>query len=434
MSGILSCMNTGENRVFSSDSTGYDRTNIPLTVKGQCIFAFYVQPGQPRACFDLCCSDTNDGLQVLLTEQSVIIKRMSSGETYIDKDNTSGIEHVDGIYYWISLDSQNQRIFVGVGEARIDTHKYHYQFPWTDPSSWHTNKLFMESISKLSIEDPGITPHHLLKNPIDVYVPLMIKGTHELSMDDIAEAKYLPSANLASVSRMLYGCVSGKKFVLDDESFPDFTKAIEHSIATPGCWCYETLQSKKDEFNPDVPNIKETYLRITLGDNDGDSPGIPYVLEIWPVGHYSPIHNHADADAIIRVLHGNINVSLYPFLSDDPDEVPPFGVADFKKDDVTWLGGGLNQTHKLKNLDDNDQTCITIQCYMYSKADNKHYDYFDYVGGDGKIEQYEPDSDKDFVAFKQKMREEWGVYCEETAARTSCYDGYWQLPFPMKYM
>ncbi len=34
--------------------------------------------------------------------------------------------------------------------------------------------------------------------------------------------------------------------------------------------------------------------------------GIPFVLEIWPAGHSSPIHNHGNAYGIVRMLHGDI--------------------------------------------------------------------------------------------------------------------------------
>ena len=59
------------------------------------------------------------------------------------------------------------------------------------------------------------------------------------------------------------------------------------------------------------------------------------------------------------------------------------------------------------NLDTNTKTCITIQCYMYDNEDTTHYDYFDYLDDNGNILQYEPDSDMDFISFKNKMKEEW---------------------------
>ena len=37
----------------------------------------------------------------------------------------------------------------------------------------------------------------------------------------------------------------------------------------------------------------------------------------------------------------------------------------------------------------------------------KHYDYFDYIDDNKNIVQYEPDSDSDFVKFKEIIKSEW---------------------------
>ena len=219
----------------------------------------------------------------------------------------------------------------------------------------------------------------------------------------------MPKANLPHVGQKLFDCIAGKNFSLNTPDFPDFAEAIEYSIRTPGLWCYKKLREKSTEFNPDKPNLAETYLRITLGQNNGESPGIPYVMEIWPVGHYSPIHSHANANAIIRVLNGEINVSLYPFLCAEKDGVKPFGVATFKQNEITWITPTLNQVHQLKNMETNSYTCITIQCYMYTENDKSHYDYFDYLDDNGEQQQYEPDSDMDFINFKKTIQEEWNA-------------------------
>ena len=225
-------------------------------------------------------------------------------------------------------------------------------------------------------------------------------------MDDISTNNYLPVAYLSSTAQKLYNCISGKNFILNTSDFPDFTKAIEYSIATPGCWCYKTLKTKSTEFNPDKPNLLETYLRITLGQNNGESPGVPYVMEIWPPMHYSPIHNHGGSNAVIRVLHGSINVSLFSYLCDQKETIKPYGKVDFEKDDITWISPTLNQVHQLNNLDERT-TCITIQCYMYGNNDNTHYDYFDYLDDDGKKQQFDPDSDMEFLKFKETIKQEW---------------------------
>jgi hypothetical protein len=109
----------------------------------------------------------------------------------------------------------------------------------------------------------------------------------------------------------------------------------------------------------------------------------------------------------VRVLNGNINVSLFPYLCDDSSSIEPFAVNEFKKNDITWISPSLNQVHQLKNLESNKTSCITIQCYLYDNDDKIHYDYFDYLDDKNAKNQYEPDSDMDFLEFKKTIKDEW---------------------------
>ena len=368
---------------------------LQLPVKGQGVLVF---DASTWCILTFCDASGTPGLKVQFTEKNVLVNLLPSFEPLVDPTNTKGTVKQTGAYYWFSLDAQNQRLYAGIGEARKETVIYSYQWPWT-----HERKLFFESLVSVTVENAHV--RHILRDPITRSVPLSVKATDELTMDMIASGAYMPKANLSIVAQKLYDCIAGKQFTLNTPDFPEFSQAIEHSIRTPGKWCYERLKQKATEFNKDKPNEKETYLRITLGENNGESPGIPYVMEIWPVGHYSPIHNHAGASAIIRVLHGSIHVSLFPFLSGD--QLEPFGKADFKQEDITWISPSLNQIHQLKNLETNKDTCITIQCYMYKQKNITHYDYFDYLDDNKQIMQYEPDSDMDFVKFKELIRLEW---------------------------
>jgi hypothetical protein len=341
-------------------------------------------------------SGTN-GLRADFTETSILVHLLPSNEPLIDKENTRGIAKQNGAYYWLSLDSQNCRIYAGIGEARKETAIYTFQF------SSKSEKKFLESLRYVTANQASL--RSLLRDPITRNLPLIVKDTDEHTMDSIAAGIHMPKVNLSLTAQKLHDCISGKRFKLNTADFPNFTKAIEHSISTPGKWCYERLKQKATEFDKDKPDLSETYLRITLNENNGESPGIPYVMEIWPVGHYSPIHNHGGSSAIIRVLHGSIHVRLFPFLSGD--ELEPFAEVDFHKDDITWISPSLNQVHQLKNLPTNTKTCITIQCYMYESDDTEHYDYFDYLDGSGVKQVFEPDSDMDYLEFKATMKKEW---------------------------
>jgi len=377
-----------------------DTDTVNLIVRGQGVVFFNATKSCSLAFYD---ASGTIALKVSLTENSVQVLMEPSGEPLIDKANTKGLTGTPGAYYWFSADAQNQLLQAGIGEARKETTIYSHTLS-------HANKAFLESLVSVKWTDLQITV--MLRDPITGSVPLRIKDTSELTMDAIALGNCMPSTNLSATSQRLYNCISGKQFVLDTPDFPDFTKAIEHSIVTPGKWCYELLKQKANEFSKDTPNYDETYLRITLGSNNGESPGIPYVMEIWPSGHYSPIHNHGGSSAIIRVLHGAINVSLFPYLG----EKVPFAKETFQTGDVTWISPTLNQVHQLKNLD-TKIPCITIQCYMYEQQDTAHYDYFDYLDENYTTQQFEPNSDMDFIAFKKRMRMEW----LETKQGRSCF-------------
>jgi predicted metal-dependent enzyme (double-stranded beta helix superfamily) len=369
-----------------------------LIIAGQGVFVFDNQESTVGCGFNLFNADRSDGLNVAFTSSGVKVKQIANDDGFDDGNNTTGLVDKSGVYYWFSVDSKNQRLIAGVGEARMETAIYAYQFTPVGSA-----KTLLESLRSIELlPNSPVRMLRLLRDPVTWTVPLYVKAMEELTMDDIAEGHYMPKANLSAVSQQLYECIGGSNFQLDTPEFPDFAKAIQHSIVTPGLWCYERLLAKATEFTKE-PNPAETYLRITLGMNNGESPGIPYVMEIWPAGNYSPVHNHGGADAVIRVLHGEIRVSLFPYLS--ADSVGPFAVADFRSGDVTWISPTLNQVHQLHNV--GTEACVTIQCYLYESNDTRHYDYFDYIDGDGSKKQYEPDSDMDFVAFKALMKTEW---------------------------
>lgn len=387
---------------------GRKQPHMPFIVHGQGIFVF--ENTVPHPCvFHIWDSTQSSGIRVAFTDSNISVVLLPSEEPLIDVNNASGLISKQGAYYWFSLDSQNSTLCAGVGEARMETAVYTYKFAFDTDNARKANKAFLESLAYIALPTEGIVPLKFIRDPVCSNIPLRIACTDDLSMDIIARGNVLPHSNLSTVAQKLYHCISGKQFLLDTRDFPDFSAAIEYSIATPGLWCNTKLREKATEFNKDTPNYLQTYLRITLNNNNGESPGVPYVMEIWPRGgHYSPIHSHAGSNAVIRVLHGQIHVKLFPFLCEDAAGVSPFAEADFAKGDITWLSSNLNQVHQLVNTSD-ATTCITIQCYMYDAEDSRHYDYFDYIDATGKKMQYEPDSDMEFVAFKELISREWAM-------------------------
>lgn len=331
-------------------------------------------------------------------------------------DYSLGIDANDKCQYWISIDSLNKRLRYGKGEMRLSTTLLDYQYDIA------RNLFDKDKDEKYPLVDnlktikfsAGINPVSLWKDPIVVEPAALVVAPSDFTMDDAATGMKTTPTSLSKECQILYGNVAD--FQLNTPDFPDFEQAIEHSIRTKGCVGYKILEYKlkHNEFNAgDKPSdYKEIYLRITLGQSQGESPGIPYVMEIWPVGCASPVHHHGFTHAIIKVLRGDIDVDIFRMLPSKGGSKKPLKTVTFNPNDVTYLMPEANQFHLLKNNLKNTKTCITIQCYAYSQEDKEHYATFDYIEDD-KLGHFDPISDYDYLEFKAKVKEEWNDYLQK---------------------
>ena len=247
--------------------------------------------------------------------------------------------------------------------------------------------------------------------------PLVLNWSHlvldsnKVSLFDLDQNQYIFSANLPPACQELYANVARAESIdldwLPSNAQLRLTDAIRYSINTEGKMLHNKLKEKATEFGT-KPNPNETYLRITLGSYRGNSPGVPYVLEIWPYKHYSPIHSHGNAYAIIKVLHGSINVHVHnkKVLKSDQE---PLKKVTISKGDVTWISPNWYQTHRLIN-DTSGDYCATIQCYQYGDEDQCHCPYFKYISDENQIENFLPNSDFQFTTFREKVLEEYSNY------------------------
>lgn len=350
------------------------------------------------------------------TNKATFSEQKSSIWTEVASVNlpAAGIDMDENCSYWFSLDCHNRKLRYGKGEMRLGTSLLEYTIPAPDKDK-PDQYTWLHQVEVLKYQPEVVKPEQVWRDPVTTEPPLYVVPTDALTMEDIALNHATVAANLSGVGQVLYNNVAGKNYQLNSPDFPNFSDAIEASIRNKNGWCYKTLEEKANEFGD--YNIKATYLRITLGMNQGESPGIPYVMEIWPPEHYSPVHNHAGANAIIKVLHGEITVRLFPMLS--PLHSKPFAESTFKKGDITWISPQLNQTHQLINENKAGTSCITIQCYLYDENNFTHYEYFDYISSDkNEIEQFAPNSDMDFMAFKKQMQHEWETMYKHQPADT----------------
>ncbi|GFH44671.1 hypothetical protein CTEN210_01145 [Chaetoceros tenuissimus] len=264
------------------------------------------------------------------------------------------------------------------------------------------------------------------KYPITQDLPPIVKDHQDITLEDLDTRTAISIKELSPECQRLYENVAGASIKISPPDFPDFAQAIDYSINFG--FCKETLARKaQGEFEGGKSDYdaNQAYLRVTLGSNLGDSPGIPYVMEIWPAGCYSPIHDHSQANAIIKVLHGSLTTRWFESLDRVQQQKElltstcnpvPYKQAVISEGDVTWLDDRQFQTHQLFNHNVDGTACITIQCYMYNNRDVSHYENFDYIGGtDNEIIGFVPNSDWDYECFKQLLKEEFSKYKENAA-------------------
>jgi hypothetical protein len=377
--------------------------DLDLPVNGQGTVAFAIEA--PAAPFGVALSSELLGspelrLSVDGDGARLILAGPAGTDTLDLKGDDQALDPEPRCVYWLSIDCRNRALIYGKGEMRLGCAVGRCDFEEAaesadDPWSW------LREIRRVRIEAELAGGAELFRDPVVGEPPMYVVGHDQFGMDDIGAGVVTVPANLSQRCQQLYDAVAGAMFELDTPDFRHFSDAIAASIKNPAGWCAKTLAAKaaRDEFGDKTAN----YLRITAGRSQGESPGIPYVLEIWPSGDHSPIHNHGGSDAVIRVLSGQIKVSLYPMLSSFHET--PFAEARFNKGDVTWISARLNQVHKLEN--DHPDPCITIQCYMYADTDTAHWPYFDFLGQQGAIGHFDPTSDCDYDKFKSIMRAEW---------------------------
>ncbi|EFA76701.1 hypothetical protein PPL_09452 [Heterostelium album PN500] len=303
-------------------------------------------------------------------------------------DSRALLETDNTVNYWFSLDKKNKVLKYGKGEATEQLTLLAYKFP--------PNIAFLQDLAYIgtSLEQSFISKVKFYELPVTFQLPPYVINNDVITLDDIEAGHITAIGNLPKECQQLYSVVAGNSVVLPDA----VTIAIRKSLDNKGA-LYKKCVEKAQEHHS---KLEETYLRVTLGMDSGYSPGIPFVLELWPKGHNSPIHQHSDAFAIIKVLHGTIHCNYYSDLN--PKIHVPYLETDFSEKQVTYLTPYLYQTHMLKNI--SQDFCATIQCYRYSSDDRIHYEYFDFLNDQNKIDKFTPNTDYTYAGLKKVLQDE----------------------------
>ena len=295
--------------------------------------------------------------------------KLSDHTEVVETETSLGLEPDVITTYWLSYDRDNMVIKYGKGYAMEETTLMFCDFSegvtdakdvamkreeWSmffsiyDPDRKGVSLLLYRS--SLDIEKklvkavaPGTKAGFIhveplievRKEPLVVNPSPFVLDASKVTMNLIDKHQFIFSSELPGPCRVLYDTI--KNIGLDTEyemGIMDckLSDAVRHSMTTEGCLLHKTLQHKH-------------YLRITIGPSANQSPGIPYVLEFWPPGAESPVHNHGSVCAIVKVLFGTIQNGTYNKMpsrvydADATDKFEPKQLFQFdcNKGDALWM-------------------------------------------------------------------------------------------------
>ena len=432
---------------------------VSVNVKRRTTFAIRIRPVLQQTCDNKMQTDEeadeDDGyVEVEISTREAILKfkrpccRVEPGPC----TQSGGLEEGKKVSYWFSFNRNDRVLKYGKGYIMEQTTilKKFFPFPETedDPDPWEfifrpdtTKEIVIKDVEGIEVlamlEDPkqcgtllslsqvdmhdqatqacrsicqadqiqlqslvdvqkkvSFYPHPLTYN----WSPLVLDSS-KTTLDILSTNHFTMSASLPATCRELYENVSSPGVALDwPYSNPRLSDAITYSINTEGKILNKKLKEKEERGD-------FQYLRVTVGSDRGSSPGIPYVLEIWPAKSESPIHNHGNAFAVIKVLYGAVKVTVYNKTWDDEETQEELMNFTAIQGDVTWISPNWFQTHKLTN--ESDQLfCATIQCYKYGQDDELMWPYFDYLD-DKTVKEFLPDSDFEFKKLREELLQEY---------------------------
>jgi len=138
-------------------------------------------------------------------------------------------------------------------------------------------------------------------------------------------------------------------------------EAIRASLNRPDGALRHLLDAKASREG--VTDRRTTYLRV---DCFGKRIQSPCLLEIWPGGHYSPIHEHAESIGLMKGVFGRVDIMLYEGLSSDPKASALLNVTPAH---CSWMSPAHFQAHKVYCPMDAHDFAATFHIYTETKSD-----------------------------------------------------------------
>ena len=142
-------------------------------------------------------------------------------------------------------------------------------------------------------------------------------------------------------------------------------EAIRVSLNSPNGALRRLLEMKA--VRDGVHDPKTAYIRV---DCFGKRIQSPCLLEIWPGGHHSPIHEHANSTGLMKGVFGRVDIMLYEGLAARTKEV---ALLSMTPERCSWMSPDHYQAHKVYCPMDEHDFAATFHIYTDTQSDVFRY-------------------------------------------------------------
>ena len=378
-----------------------------------------------------CTEPEDDFMKFRIDDRGVQFETSARPSSYnilhCQAEDSGGLEVNRTASYWISVDRDASMIKYGKGYLMRETTSRIIEFKDREErrsTDRDVEEFFSPTQSLyvmvfLSTELPQFSGPLIEAEPVFQFktrplagnLPPLVKDSSTVTLFDLDRGEFIFSNDLPTACQDLYNILKGCELEYPENPVIKLSDAMRYSINTEGKYLKGIMEAK---MKGPYYTKGHVYIRVTLGPDMRTGPGNPFILEIWPPGSESAIHNHGAACAIIKILFGRMKISIYnKATSPSPsvDSIKPLKMFDAKQGDFTWMDENWYQTHKLENI--TDDFCATIQSYRYRSDDKIQWPGFDFIKESQESDSlgiFYPKSDTTFRKMREIVLQEYAEY------------------------
>ena len=156
----------------------------------------------------------------------------------------------------------------------------------------------------------------------------------------------------------------------DDVNENDLIRLMEQYISRENQWRHYAFADSS-----------RNYTRNLVDEGNGKSN---LLVIVWNPGRCSPIHDHADAHCVMKILKGRLKETLYALPPCAPEQPPTNGTSTapqvvketvYGENEVTYISDKIG-LHKISNPS-NDEVAVSLHLYTPPHAANFGFNLFD---------------------------------------------------------